>query len=200
MINDPIVVAQILAPIVSGISVIALYHYLGSEYLGADENPFWNTLRVILLSTGDSTVRAKLGVALTNSAKEDEKVGEISLSSQEFATLLESNGYAQGVLSGLKYRPADVNPNKSNYVSYEAGSMVFRESKSDVVPDALAVRQVHVFWFENGNGNIDVYAHEEYSSLNPLFAWQHYRGITQNSEKGKDAVKKLLKSNDIEIL
>lgn len=200
MIIDITTVGAIVAPIVSAVAVIALYHYLGSEYLGADENPFWNTVRKVLLSSGDSVVRTKLGIALTNPARDEESVGAIRRSSQEFAELLESNGYAQGVLSGLKYRPPDIDPNKSNYVSYESGSMVFRESKSDLVPDALALRQVHVYWFENGNGNLDVYAHEEYSSLNPLVAWKHYRGVTQDAQKGTESLRKLLVAENVEIL
>lgn len=190
---------QVLAPIISAIVVTLLYHYLGREYLGAEENKYWNSIRVSLLSAGDSTVRQETGFALTNSASDSEFVGTVKKDSQSFAQVMEGAGYVQCVLSGLKYRPSDIDPNKSSQVEFESGSMAFRESKSDLLPDALALRQVHVFWFDNGDGSVDVYAHEEYSSLNPLVAWKHYRAKTQNAELGKERVRTVLKSNDVTI-
>ena len=106
------------------------------------------------------------------------------MSSQEVAQAFEKAGYVQCILSGLKYRPPSADPNVDD-VEFERGSMAYRESKSDLVPDALALRQVHAFWFENEDGTTDIYAHEEYSSLNPLVAWRHYKAVTQNYEKGK---------------
>lgn len=185
MIPETIVLGKVLAPIVSAIVVIVLYHYIGKQYLGAEENAYWNAFRIWLLSAGDSTVRKKTSFALTNPARESDYIGSVRASSQEVAQALERVGYAQNILSGLKYRPPNVDPNTSTQVEFESGSMAFRESKSDVVPDFLALRQVHVFWFDNGDGTVDVYAHEEYSSANPLVAWQHYRGKTQDIEKGK---------------
>lgn len=198
MIPETVVLGQVLAPIVSGLVVIVLYHYIGQEYLGADENGYWNTFRRTLLSAGDSTVRKKTNFALLNSAKAKEFVGTIDMNSNEFAHALESQGYAQGVLSGLKYRPQNVDPNTSSEAEFEAGSMVFRESKSDALPDALAMRQVHVFWFETASG-IDVYAHEEYSSLNPFVAWRHYKAKTQNASLGKEVVRADLSRAGVEI-
>ena len=182
---------QILAPIISALAVVVLYHYIGREYLGADENGYWNAFRIWLLSSGDSTVHKKTSFALTNPAKDEELVGTIDATSDELAHLFEDAGYVQCVLAGLKYRPPNANPNTDD-VRFERGSMAFRESKSDILPDALALRQVHVFWFENEDGSLTVYAHEEYSSLNPLVAWQHYMARTQNAEKGIDAINKIL--------
>lgn len=199
MIPEAIVLGQVLAPIVSALVVIVLYHYIGREYLGAAENKYWNTFRVTLLSAGDSTVRTKTNFALTNPAKGAEFVGSVKKESKEFAQLMEDAGYVQCILSGLKYRPPNVNPNTSSQVTFEAGSMAFRESKSDVLPDALALRQVHVFWFDNGDGSVNVYAHEEYSSLNPLVAWRHYQAVTQDAELGKEEVRKVLQNADIKI-
>jgi len=181
---DPITLPAILAAVVSALAVTVLYHYLGREYLGAAENPYWNTLRVTLLSAGDSTIRQKTGFALTNTISDDEFVATVDKDSQETAQLFADAGYLQCVLSGLKYRPPNVDPNTSSQVEFEDGSMAYRESKSSLVPDALAKRQVHVFWFDNGDGSVDLYAHEEYSSLNPLFAWQHYRAKTQDASLG----------------
>ena len=191
MIPETIVLGQILAPIVASLAAIVLYHYIGSEYLGAEENEYWNAFRVGLLSSGDSTIRRKTDFALTNSAKNREFVGSYDMTSQEVAHLFEDAGYTQGVLSGLKYRPSGADPN-SDDVEFENGSMVWRESQSDILPDVLALRQVHVFWFTNEDGTTDIYAHEEYSSLNPLVAWKHYKAVTQNPELGIEIVSKVL--------
>lgn len=184
MILETITLGQVLAPIIAGLAALVLYHYIGRDYLGADENKYWNALRRTLLSAGDSTVRKKTGFALTNTISEDEFVATVDKDSQQTAQLFADAGYLQCVLSGLKYRPPNVDPNTSSQVEFEAGSMAYRESPSSLVPDALAKRQVHVFWFDNGDGSVDLYAHEEYSSLNPLFAWQHYRAKTQDASLG----------------
>ena len=199
MIPETIVLGQVLAPIIAGLVVIVLYHYLGKEYLGGDENNFWNNFRITLLSAGDSTVRKETDFALTNAAQDSEKLGRVKLESDEFALKLEELNYVQCILSGLKYRPENINPNKSSEVEFEAGSMAYRESKSDILPDALALRQVHVFWFDNGDGSLDVYAHEEYSSLNPAVAWKHYRAVTQDAELGKEIVRGDLNKVGVEI-
>lgn len=183
MILETITAGQVLAPIVSALVVVVLYHYLGREYLGAEENEYWNALRTTVLSAGDSTVRQKTSFALTNGAYPREYLGTVDLSSQELAYKFEEAGYVQCVLSGLKYRPANIDPN-SDEAQFEDGSMAYRESKSDILPDALALKQTHVFWFENDDGTIDVYAHHEYSSLNPLVAWRHYRAVGQDADAG----------------
>lgn len=172
----------ILAPLVSAVVVTILYHYLGREYLGADENAIWNRGRRTILGSFDKYVRDNSTFALTNHTKPDEFVGTFELDSPTLAHKLEKAGYLQGVLSGLKLRSGDV----------EAGSMVYRESKSDLIPDALAFYQVHVFWFENDDGTVDVYAHYEYSSLNPVVAWKHYRAVGQDASEGVDRVLRVL--------
>jgi hypothetical protein len=199
MIIEGIALGQVLAPIVSAIVVVILYHYVGKRWLGAEENKYWNAFRRTLLSAGDSTVRKKTKFALTNHALDEEFVGSVDKESGEFAQVMENAGYTQCILSGLKYRPPDVNPNTSSQVKFESGSMAFRESKSDILPDALALRQVHVFWFDNGDGSVNVYAHEEYSSLNPIVAWRHYRGVTQDAELGKKRVRDVLQNAGVEV-
>jgi len=198
MILETLTLGQVLAPIISGLVAVALYHYIGRDYLGADENKYWNMLRTKVLSSGDGYIRRKTNFALTNPAKDEEFVGGVMLSSDELAHELEDAGYLQGVLSGLKYRPANADPNTDS-VSFESGSMVYRESKSDLLPDVLALRQVHVFWFINPDGGIDVYAHEEYSSLNPAVAWAHYLGRTQDAAKGIGEVRAALRKQGVEI-
>lgn len=187
MFLEGIVVGEILAPVVSAILVVILYHYIGSRYLGGAENAVWNGLRIVLLSSGDSWVRTKTKFALTNAANDAEYVGRVRADSTEFAiTLDEDAGYKQCVAAGLKYRPSEVDPNTSSQVEFESGSMAFRESRSDLLPDALAFRQNHIYWFDNGDGTLDVYAHYEYSSLNPVVAWKHYRAVGQDAERGRE--------------
>lgn len=183
MLPESLVLGQVLAPIVAGVAVTILYHYVGREWLGADENELWNSLRRAVLGAGDSFVRKKTNFALTNSAHKGEFVGSYEMDSDELAETLEKAGYLQCVLSGLKTR--------SEPVEYESGSMALRESKSSLVPDALAVKQTHIFWFE-GDESVDVYAHHEYSSLNPLVAWKHYRAVGQEYETGIEEARKIL--------
>lgn len=197
MILETIALGQVLAPVVALLTATILYHYIGREYLGAEENIYWNRLRIFLLSTGDSTVRKKTNFALTNPASDDEYVGRVDLTSHELAQKLENENFVQCVLSGLKYRPPENDPNGGD-VSFEAGSMAFRESKSDLLPDALASRQLHVYWFRTDDG-LDLYAHEEYSSLNPVFAWQHYNAITQDPKLGEEMARGFLEKQGVTI-
>ena len=176
----------VLASAISTVCVIVLYHYLGREYLGAEENKYWNALRRTLLAGFDPYVRKNSAFALTNRAKSEEFVATVDMDSEEVAETFEAAGFVQGVISGLKDRGLEGEPD------YEAGSMVFRESRSDLVPDCLALYQTHVFWFENEDGTCDVYAHHEYSSLNPLVSIQHYKAIGQDPVAGKKAAGKVL--------
>lgn len=182
---DTIPVGQVAAPVISFIFAVLLYHYIGRDYLGADEAAYWTAGRQVVLSQLDTVVRERTPFMLTNGASDDEYIETVDMSSDEVARTLQEKGYVQSVLSGLKYRPPSSNPTEDP-VSFEAGSMVFRESKSDAVPDVFAVRQRHVFWFENEDGTTDVYAHDEYSSLNPLFAWKHYIGDGQTTKNNDE--------------
>ena len=58
----------VLAPIISASAVVILYHYLGAEYLGAEETKMWNKIRRVILLGGDNFVRRKTEFALTNTA------------------------------------------------------------------------------------------------------------------------------------
>jgi len=182
----------VLAPAISAVGVVLLYHYLGREYLGADENAAWNKLRRTVLGGLDDLVRTKTPFALTNRARPGEYVTTLDMTSQEVAELFEDAGYVQGVLAGLKYRDTD------DGKQFELGSMVYRESKSDLIPDALAFYQNHVFWLEDDDGKIDLYAHYEYSSTNPVVAWPHYQAIGQDFEKGIEITKRVLAANNLQ--
>ncbi|UBF22726.1 hypothetical protein M1M38_gp033 [Halorubrum tailed virus 27] len=176
----------VLASAISTVAVVVLYHYLGRDYLGAEENKYWNALRRTVLAGADPYVRKNSPFALTNRAKAVEFVARVEMDSQEVAETFGRAGFVQGVVSGLKDRGPEGEP------EYEAGSMVFREARSDLVPDCLALYQTHVFWFDNGDGTCDVYAHHEYSSLNPLVSIQHYKAIGQDPVAGKKAAAKVL--------
>jgi len=176
----------ILAPLVSAVGVTLLYHYIGRDYLGAAENEYWNKFRRVVLGSFDQYVRDNSTFSLVRSSSADQFVGTIDGTSQDAARLFEDAGYVQGVLSSLKVR------GRPEGKQFELGSMVYRESRSDLVPDSLAVYQNHVFWFDNGRGGMDVYAHHEYSSANPLVAWQHYRAVGLDAAKGKSLVAPLL--------
>ena len=183
----------VLAPAISAVGVLILYHYIGREYLGADENIYWNQFRRVFLGGLDGIVKQKTPFTLTNRARTGEFVGVVSMTSQGVAVALEDAGYVQGVLAGLKYRG-----DRGDQI-FEDGSMVFRESKSDLIPDVLAVYQTHVFWFDNGDGTVDLYAHYEYSSTNPLVAWLHYQAVGQNFERGVQKVGADLLSVGIDV-
>ena len=183
----------VLAPGISAVGVLILYHYLGREYLGADENVYWNRFRRAVLGGLDELVRSRTSFALTNMARSGEYVGTVRMTSQQVAVAFEDAGYVQGVLAGLKYRTGSFGK------AFEDGSMVFRESKSDLLPDALAMYQTHVFWFDNGDGTVDLYAHYEYSSTNPLVAWLHYQAVGQDFEVGIWKAGTDLRSADVDI-
>lgn len=184
MLIESLLTVEVLAPLISGLAVLLLYHVIGARYLTAKYVPVWTRIRRTVLATGESYVRNKTNFALTNPAPDSHKVGRVDYSPQELADHFGERGYYQSVASGLKYRPRSADP-RTGAASFEDGTMVFRESKTGVVPDALALRQVHVWWFDNGDGTCDLYAHEEYSSLNPLVATLHYKAVNWNVAKGK---------------
>ena len=88
---DKIQLGAILAPIISAAVVTILYHYIGKEYLGANENKIWNRGRRAVLGTLNQYVENKTQFTLTNTAKSAEFVGSVDMSSSELAQLLESN-------------------------------------------------------------------------------------------------------------
>ena len=47
----------LLAPTISAIAVVVLYQYVGSDYLGANENEYWNNFRRGLLLSLNGLVK-----------------------------------------------------------------------------------------------------------------------------------------------
>lgn len=105
---------------------------------------------------------------------EAEYAGTVRRSLDETEALLWARGFRRNPLSRLKTRDGDP----------EVGSWVFR-----AVP--LAERQLHLILFPvesadggPGAGAVDVYAHAEPSSVNPLVAAAHFDATGQNVAEG----------------
>lgn len=112
-----------------------------------------------------------LGVALDRRAgprpiTEGEYAGTYPGDLDEFERLLWEKGFVRNPFSRLKTR--DGHP--------EVASWVARESP-------LADRQLHLMLFPGEDG-VDVYAHEELSSVNPLFGPAHFDGADQRVALG----------------
>lgn len=67
----------------------------------------------------------------------------------------------------------------------EAGSWVHRDSP-------LARRQLHLMLFRRSDGGVDVYAHEEASSVHPLAGWHHFDGAGQDVAAGVERARAAL--------
>lgn len=66
----------------------------------------------------------------------------------------------------------------------EHGSWARRETP-------LSKRQLHIMLFSSEKGTA-IYAHEEYSSMHPIYGYEHFHGIDQRMEEGVKAAKKVL--------
>lgn len=66
---------------------------------------------------------------------------------------------------------------------FEVGSFAYRESIHPLIPNFLAIRQIHVMVF-NAQEGTELYVHGEYSSILPIVGLLHYRGITYSDTEG----------------
>lgn len=96
-----------------------------------------------------------------------EYAGRLRMSVAECERLLWAEGFVRNPFSRVKTRGGDP----------EAGSWVYRESP-------LAERQLHVMLFPAEDGDTDVYAHDELSSVNPFVGAEHFDGTGQDYERG----------------
>lgn len=114
----------------------------------------------------------------TKLARFDERAGPRPIAYGEYAgrlnaplaateRLLWQEGFIRNPLSRLKTREG----------TPEVGSWVYRESP-------LAPRQLHLMLFPGPAGTTDVYAHEELSSVNPLYAPAHFTSGGQSLRAG----------------
>ena len=99
--------------------------------------------------------------------RETEFVGHIPKDPDAVERLLWKQGFERNPIPAVKMR--DGTP--------EIGSWVRRENPTDR-------RQLHVMLFESEDSGVDVYAHEEFSAVNPTVAVRHYRGIDQREALG----------------
>jgi len=103
-----------------------------------------------------------------------EYAGRLPMSLPAAEELLYRRGFVRNPLSRLKQREG----------TPEAGSWVARESP-------LAARQLHCMLFEEG-GETVVYAHEEFSSVHPLYAAAHFAGVDQRNRAGVERARERL--------
>lgn len=108
----------------------------------------------------------------------DDRAGPRPITEGEFAGVFEcplpvveaqlwAAGFVRNPLSRLKTRDGEP----------EVGSWVYRERP-------LARRQLHLMLFRGRNGTVDVYAHDELSSVNPFVGPAHLDGTRQNVRVG----------------
>jgi hypothetical protein len=116
----------------------------------------------------------------------DERAGPRPVSAGEFAGRVDASldrleaglwaaGYVRNPFSRLKVRDGGI----------EAGSWAYRESP-------LARRQLHLMCFRRDDGGVDVYAHEEASSVNPVVGWAHFDADQQDVAAGVERARSTL--------
>lgn len=98
---------------------------------------------------------------------EYEYAGQLDASLGETEELLWDLGFVRNPFARLKTRKGEP----------EAGSWVYRDSPLDT-------RQLHLMLFHRDDGTIDIYAHEELSSVHPLCGPDHFRGCGQSVGAG----------------
>ena len=98
--------------------------------------------------------------------RESEHVTDLDVDLGELEKHLRDQGFVRNLLSRVK-----MHSDKP-----ESGSWVLRDSLFDE-------RQLHIMLFQEEN-QVKVFAHEEYSSINPHVAPRHYFGESQNVDRG----------------
>lgn len=141
------------------------------------ENDFWEILRAILLPVLHRLAKRRGYGYAAGKLPREQKVGVLDLPPEEAENLLYSVGFLRNPLAAYKYTEDGRG---------EVGSWVRRDS-------LLARRQLHVTLFpeSEGDGTV-VYAHEEHNAMNPLTAYQHYRGRDINVRLARDRVRSLV--------
>lgn len=119
---------------------------------------------------------------------EEERVGFVSAELSEVEEQLERIGFSRNIAASLKMHPNG---------SYEDASWAYRKTSSGYVPNCLSRRQIHTMLFEVEDG-VDIYAHEEYSSIRPVLALAHYRGIGMSKELGVSKFRELWNERPIQ--
>lgn len=122
-------------------------------------------------------------------AFDDEYIGNVRTTQSRIYEILDESGYISSSTHTM-YRPTNIDPKRSSMTEYSDGAMVYRSRM-------CARRQIHAYWFDNEDGTLDIYAHEEPSSVNPLTIVSHYKGEDRNVSLGKEFVKNDLTNSGI---
>jgi hypothetical protein len=104
-----------------------------------------------------------------------EYAGTLAVSPVAAERLLWTVGFRRNPLARLKTR--DGRPERSSWV--------YRESP-------LADRQLHLMLFPGPDGTVDIYAHEEPSSVNPAVGTDHFDGTRQSVARGVERARERL--------
>lgn len=184
---DPLVwIAQnevLAAAVVALLSAGVLYGYLGTEYLGADDD-WWEPLRQTILPWVDSHAQ-EAGLYTQATLPEFHMAATIPRSPETVEESLEEMGAHRNPVSSFKY---------SHDERAEESSWVFRDLPENfekyppltkMLIAANAKGQLHVILFERPGGYTDVGVHHEDSSINPGEASDHYRGQHKDADRGQ---------------
>ncbi len=174
-----------------------LYFATEGEHLGPEDS-WWNSLRrQTLPHLHDALNSVDDSLYAVNRSYVSEYAVTLRGDYEDVAQWLSDMGYDRSPLAGLKYRidewdDRDEYDKITDFISdhgdYELSSWAQREAAHPYLPDPLAFWQTHVFLFENEDGTFDVYAHWEYSSMNPIVAIQHYRGLHMDHYRGVENI------------
>lgn len=130
---------------------------------------FWSRVRRRYLPTLDRLARSlDVGYAAYELGHR-EYAGTLRADPREAERVLYRRGFRRNPFAAFKTLPDG---------RREFSSWCYRSS-------ILATRQVHVMLFDRPGGGTDVYAHAEYSSINPLVANKHYNGEGYDPTRGQ---------------
>jgi len=168
-----------LKPLVLGIGVVILNPIInvGLRWNLDPEDDWWEDARQATLPVLDSYAE-RYGEYTTYPLAPEEYAGTAPMPPEEFEQRLAAERFKRNPIAALKTNPAS---------EQEVGSWAYRDGP-------LARRQLHVMLFERETDNglqTDVYAHEEYSSLHPLVAYEHYTAVDYDPEAGVERTRSI---------
>lgn len=165
------------APVVAGAFLLLTFYRARTSARGPAAD-FWERLRSTVIPTLDALGRRlDVGYAAYTMG-EREYAGTLRAGPEQAEQVLFEAGFRRNPLAAFKTLPDG---------REEVGSWSYRDG-------LLATHQIHVVLFPpEGNGTgTEVYAHYEYSSINPLTALRHYRGEGYSPGKGEERLHELL--------
>jgi len=154
----------------AGVAILNPIINIGLRWSLDPEDDWWEDARRATLPVLDSYAE-RYGEYTAYPLDPDEYAGTAPMPPEEFEQRLAAEGFKRNPIAALKTNPAG---------KQEVGSWAYRDGP-------LARRQLHVMLFERETDDglqTDVYAHEEYSSLHPLVAYEHYTAVDYDPEAG----------------